>query len=121
MLYKYITFHPIQKEYTFFSALHGTFFKIIHIIGLKTDVNKYKEIEILPCLLSDHFGVRVVFSSKKNDRKPTYTRKLNKTLLNDTLVKEERMNEIKEVLEFNENEGTTYPILWDTMKAVLRG
>jgi hypothetical protein len=37
------------------------------------------------------------------------------------LDKEERKKEIKDILEFNEKEATTYPNLWDTMKAFLRG
>jgi hypothetical protein len=32
--------HPISVEYTFFSAAHGIFSKIDHILGHKADLNK---------------------------------------------------------------------------------
>jgi hypothetical protein len=37
------------------------------------------------------------------------------------LVKEEIKKEMKDFLEFNENEDTSYQNLWDTIKAVVRG
>jgi Rps23 Pro-64 3,4-dihydroxylase Tpa1-like proline 4-hydroxylase len=63
----------------------------------------------------------LIFNNNINNRKPTFTWKLYNTLLNDTLVKEGIKKEMKDVLEFNENEATTYPNLWGTMKAFLRG
>jgi exonuclease III len=83
------TFYPKTKGYTFFSAPDDTFFKIGHIIGHKTGLNRYKTIEIIPCILSDHHGLRLIFNNNINNRKPTLKWKLNNTLLNDNLINKE--------------------------------
>ena len=85
----YRTFHTKTKEYIFFSTPHSTFSEIDHKITL----NIYKKIETIPCILTDHHVPRLVFNNNKNNRKPTYTWKLNNTLLNDNLVKEELKKE----------------------------
>jgi hypothetical protein len=87
----------------------------------KTGLNRYKNILIIPCILSEHHGLRLIFKNNINNRKPTSLWKLNNTLLNDTLVKDEIKKEIKDFLEFNENKATTHPNLWDKMQAAIRG
>jgi exonuclease III len=62
----YRTFHPRAKDYTFFSAPHSTF-STDHIISHKTGLNIYKKIEIIPCTLSDHQGLRLVLNTNKNN------------------------------------------------------
>jgi hypothetical protein len=115
----YRTFHSKTKEYTFFLAPHGTFSKIDHV-DHKTGLNRKKNIETIPCILSDHHKLRLTFSNNINNRNPTYTWKMHDTLLNDNLIKVEIKKEIKDILEFNENEAAIYPNLRDPMKAVLR-
>jgi exonuclease III len=92
----YRTFYPKTKEYTFFKAPHHTFSKTDHKIGHKTGLNRYKMIEIIPCILSDHHRLRLVFNNNKNNREPAYTWKLNNALLNGNFAKEE----IKKVKAF---------------------
>jgi exonuclease III len=77
----YRIFQPETKEYTFFSAPHVSFSKNDHIIGHKMGLNRYKKTEIIPCILSDHHGLRQVFNNKKNNRNPTYTLKVNNAIL----------------------------------------
>ena len=66
----YRIFHPKTKEYAFFAAPHSTFSKTDHIFGHKTVLNRYKKIEIIPCILSDHHGLRLVYKTTKAAESP---------------------------------------------------
>ena len=55
----YRTFHPKTMNFTFFSSTHGTFSRIDHILGHKSSLGKFKNIEIIPSIFSDHNVVRL--------------------------------------------------------------
>jgi endonuclease/exonuclease/phosphatase family metal-dependent hydrolase len=78
----YRVFHHATVQYTFFSAAHGTFSKIDHILGHKTSLNKYKKTKITCCILSDHNAIKLELN-KRSTRKYTNNWRLNNTLLND--------------------------------------
>ena len=65
------TFHPNAAEYSFFSSAHGTFSRIDHILGHKSNVSKFKKIEIISNIFSNHKTMRldINYKKKKNCKK----------------------------------------------------
>ena len=59
-------FHP-NAEYTFFSSAHGTFSRIDHILSHKSSLSKFKKIEIVSSIFSDHNTMRldIIYRGKK--------------------------------------------------------
>ena len=65
----YRTFHPKTTEYTFFSSAHGTFSRTDHILGHKSSLSKFKKIEIISSIFSDHNAMRLEMNYRKKKRK----------------------------------------------------
>ena len=117
----YRTFHPKTINFTFFSSAHGTFSRIYHILGRKSNFGKLKKTEIIPVIFSGHNAVRLDLNYRKKAIKNSNIWRLNNMLLNNQQIIEEIKKEIKICIEMNENENTATQNLWDTLKAVLRG
>jgi hypothetical protein len=65
----YRIFHPTAAQYTFFSAAHGTFSKIYHILRHKESLSKCKKIERIPCILSDHNALKLEINNENSSKK----------------------------------------------------
>ena len=63
------TFHPNAEKYTFFSSAHGTFSKIDHILGHKSNLSKFKKTEIVSGIFSDYITMRLDINFKKKTKK----------------------------------------------------
>ena len=121
LIYIYRTFHPKTMNFTFFSRAQKPFSRIYYILGHKSSLGKFKNLEIISSIFSDHNAVRLNVNSRKKKKtiKNTNIWRLNNTLLNNQQITEEIKKEIKICIEINEN--MTTPNLQDSAKAGLRG
>ena len=115
------TFPPNAEEYTFFSSARVTFSRIDYILGHKSNLSKFKKIETVSSIFSDHNSMRLDINYKKKTVRNTNTWRLNNTFLNTQQVTEEIKRKIRKFLETNDNENMTTQNLCDVAKAVLRG
>ena len=74
-----------MEEYIFFSSAHGTFSRIGHILGHKSSLRKFKKIEIISSIFSDHKPMRLEINYRKKTVKKTKTWRLNSVLLNNKI------------------------------------
>ena len=85
----YRTFHLKTTEYTFFSRAHGTFCRIDHILGHISSLGKFKKLEIISSIFSNHNALRLHINYRKKPVKNTNTWWLNNTLFNNQEITEE--------------------------------
>ena len=64
------TLHPNAEEHTFFSSTHGTFSRIDHILGHKSNIsNQFKKPVIISSIFFDHNAMRLDINYKKKNCK----------------------------------------------------
>ena len=85
----YRTFHPKTMIFNFFSSAHATFFRINHILGHKSSLGKFKKIEIIPSIFSDHNAVKLNLNYRGKTIKNTNRWRLSNMLLNNQQIMEE--------------------------------
>ena len=93
-----------------------------NLLGHKSNLSKFKKIETVSSIFSDHNTMRLDINYKKKKTvRNANTWRLNNRFLNNEQITEEIKKKVKKFLETNDNENTVTQNLWDAAKAVLRG
>ena len=67
LIYIFRTFHPNAEEYTLFSSAHGTFSRIDHLLGHRSNLSKFKKTETISSTFSNYNATRLDINYKKKN------------------------------------------------------
>ena len=101
----YRTVHSKTTEYTSCSSAHGTFSRIDDILGHKSSLGKFKKIEIISSIFSDHKTMRLDINYRKKNCKKYKHMEAKQYVNTNQEITEEIKEEIKKYLETNDNEN----------------
>ena len=111
--------HPFERNYTHYSAPHLTYSRIDYFFMQKGDCFRMKECRIGVIDVSDHSALYLTIQLDRRKRNTVW--RMNVGMLNNKTFVEQIKLEIKEYLDFNDNGEVDPSILWDSLKAVIRG
>lgn len=111
--------HSTDREYTHYSCAHNVYSRLDYIFMFRNYLFRLKNCEIGPCSISDHNPVYANICLNRKNRSNLW--RLNTNILNYPDIKERLKKEIEEYLEYNDTDEVSPGILWDALKAVIRG
>ena len=112
-------FHPTEKDYTHYSNTHKTHSRIDYVFMNSWDLHRVKECKIGVADVSDHNAVHLTVLLDSRHKNTTW--RMNVGIMNSKVITEQIKKEIKNCIEDNDTEEIKPTILWDTLKAVIRG
>lgn len=111
--------HPLERDYTHFSAAHKVHSRIDFFL-----INTYDRHRVIDCNIgiadvSDHNTIDLTIHLHNQDKKTLW--KMNIGILNNEAIVQELKEEIRDCIAINKDDQIEPTIIWDTVKAVMRG
>lgn len=111
--------HPLERDFTHYSATHKVHSRIDYFLMNITDRHRVKECTIGTADISDHNAIYLTIHLDNINKKTLW--RLNLGILNNMATVEDIKREIKECININRDSDVDPTIVWDSVKAVMRG
>lgn len=112
--------NPQARDYSFFSHVHHSYSRIDYFFIDRSLLPNVTSSEYLPIVISDHGPVTLDIVLSMQTRTSPHWR-LNSLLLSDAAFCNFISNSIDVFLSLNQTDSTSHSLLWETLKAYIRG
>lgn len=111
--------HPLQRDFSHYSKTHSIYSRIDYFFAQKEHRDKIQDCRMGVADVSDHNAIYLKIHLDCRRRDTIW--RLNEGILNNKTVVEQIRTDIRAYMEENDNGETDPAILWDALKAVIRG